>query len=760
MIGEVINGICFGDFELETDRRLLLKRGEPVNLNPKTFDLLLTLVKNHGAVLSKDDLLDRVWENQFVEENNLTVHVAALRKALGETKNEHRYIVTVPGKGYSFVAELHDPANGDIVVESHKFERIVVEEEIEEHTNGNGVPVTSGNVDRYRNGHSTGPIPAFPAAKPTLAGWIGQRRVAVALVIALLAALGGGFAIRDRLSAGFASSTPFVQHRVRQLTTNGKVGLAALSPDGKLFAYTVDDLGQKSLWLGYVDSGNHLRLRPAAEGTYRTLAFSPDSGQLYFSIRDEKNPKFTLYKMPVFGGVPTKVLDEIGNFSLSPDGKRIAMARTDGKNGNFIQVAALDGSERRDVASFPGERSLVPGTISWSPDGDRIAVSVLKDGRTYFNEIAVVEILTGEITRINLKNWREITKTAWLNDGSGVVVTAIEESSHSSVPQYRIVHVSYPGGETHEITTDTSNYGASWHNDAGVTLSLSADSGLLLAVEHRQLSNVWVAPADDLSAARQITFSSFGRYDGLWGMDWTPDGRLIYTSSDTKSQFISQMNADGSGQMPLTAPGMVDSVLTVSNDGRYIVFHSNRGGDFDIWRMDADGSNAKQLTFGGKGFQPAPSPDGHWVYYRSRLNDVGELCRVPIDGGTPECLNDKETSWGSFSPDGRFFAASYITDKHRLAIFSAGTHELIKQFDLPATGTLFMGSRWTADSRAVTYRDNSYGYWLQPIDGEAVRLEGLPKEKFYNFAWSKDGKWLAFVRGQELRDVVLFTNEK
>ena len=73
---EVNNRFSFGEFELDADRRLLLKRGEAVNLNPKTFDLLLTLVQNHGNVLSKNELLDRVWENQFVEENNLTVHIA------------------------------------------------------------------------------------------------------------------------------------------------------------------------------------------------------------------------------------------------------------------------------------------------------------------------------------------------------------------------------------------------------------------------------------------------------------------------------------------------------------------------------------------------------------------------------------------------------------------------------------------------------------------------------------------------------------
>jgi len=244
-------------------------------------------------------------------------------------------------------------------------------------------------------------------------------------------------------------------------------------------------------------------------------------------------------------------------------------------------------------------------------------------------------------------------------------------------------------------------------------------------------------------------------------MDWTPDGKLIYTTSDTQRQFLSEMNSDGSNQKVITAPGAIDSVLTVSRDGQYILFHSNRGGDFDIWRTDIDGGNPKQLTFGGKGFHPAPSPDGRWVYYKSFLNGVAGLRRVPIDGGEPETINEKETSWMSFSPDGKYLAASYITDKQRLAIFTSDTHQIVRQFELPKTGTLYMGSRWTPDSRAVTYRDNAYGYWIQPIDGgEPHRLNGLPKEKFYNFAWSKDGKQFAFVRGLEIRDVVLFHNEK
>ena len=121
----------FGDFEIDAIKRRLLKKGETVALNSKTFDLLLVLAENHGIVLSKDKLLDKVWAGQFVEENNLSVQISALRKIFGEQKGENHFIVTVPGKGYKFIAELNDASNNEIIIENHKFESIIVDEEIE-----------------------------------------------------------------------------------------------------------------------------------------------------------------------------------------------------------------------------------------------------------------------------------------------------------------------------------------------------------------------------------------------------------------------------------------------------------------------------------------------------------------------------------------------------------------------------------------------------------------------------------------------------
>ncbi|MDQ3131394.1 MAG: winged helix-turn-helix domain-containing protein [Acidobacteriota bacterium] len=99
----------FADFEVDAIKRRLARNGRTISLNSKAFDLLLVLVENRGQIVSKEQLLDKVWANQFVEENNLTVHISALRKIFGEKKGEHHFIVTVPGRGYKFVADVRLP---------------------------------------------------------------------------------------------------------------------------------------------------------------------------------------------------------------------------------------------------------------------------------------------------------------------------------------------------------------------------------------------------------------------------------------------------------------------------------------------------------------------------------------------------------------------------------------------------------------------------------------------------------------------------
>ncbi len=97
----------FGPFRVDAFRRLLLREGKPVRIPAKAYEILLVLLEEKGRLVEKDELMRRVWPDAVVEENNLTVNMSALRRSLMESPGEHRYVVTIPGRGYQFVADVN-----------------------------------------------------------------------------------------------------------------------------------------------------------------------------------------------------------------------------------------------------------------------------------------------------------------------------------------------------------------------------------------------------------------------------------------------------------------------------------------------------------------------------------------------------------------------------------------------------------------------------------------------------------------------------
>jgi DNA-binding winged helix-turn-helix (wHTH) protein/TolB-like protein/Tfp pilus assembly protein PilF len=130
----------FGPFSIDAEKRALLRDGEVIPLAPKAFDTLLVLVERHGEVLEKGDLMEMLWPDSDVEEGNLTYNISAIRKALGESPNERKYIVTVPGKGYKFTADVkqtHDVAS-EMVVARYTKSTLVIQEPGQEQEVGPG----------------------------------------------------------------------------------------------------------------------------------------------------------------------------------------------------------------------------------------------------------------------------------------------------------------------------------------------------------------------------------------------------------------------------------------------------------------------------------------------------------------------------------------------------------------------------------------------------------------------------------------------
>ena len=727
----------FAEFELDLTRRLLLRDGEAIPLNAKAFDLLLVLIENREQVISKEELMELVWREQFVEEANLTVQISALRKALGEKKDDHRFILTMPGRGYRFVADVASGSvkadvASDMVIETHTTSRVLMEEEVlsEPETQASGALALPERSVVARRAFAVRPL------------------VAVGSVLCVLLAAGIGFLRYKERQATLAAvrPIPFQQIDIKRLTNLGNVANAALSPDGKLFVYSLAEKdGRRSLWLGHTEGGEPVRIRQPAEVIHQCLTFAPDGSGLYF-IESENFSPGALYRMPVFGGAPEKIKDNIPNdVSFAPDGKRFAYVRGDvAKGTTSLLVADAANATEREIASRPSGLGFISDNPAWSPDGSLIAIGAVNNEISRRQEVFVVRVADGSVRQLTALDWTTVYAIQWLRNSSGIIVVAKETDAAVAA---QLWHVSSSDGASHRIVADLNTYLS--------VLSLSAVNDSLLTIQAQGYTNIWVAPAHELSRAKQITFGT--RSLGSYGLDWTPDSRIVYTAYVDQSQTIWAMDAGGGAQKQLLPTGHTDNSLSVTTDGRYLVFQSNRGGGFEVWRSEADGSEMRQLTTGGNNTQPHVSPDSKWVVYKSDREGVGALWRVSIDGSEPVRLTEKPASWPRVSPDGRLVACGYNVDgKIKLAIVPIEGGSPVKLFDVPRLATFGYGLRWTPDGKAITYHDWANGIWKQSIDGgDPQRLPGLPEEKLFAHGWSREGKLFAFARGAQIRDVVL-----
>jgi serine/threonine protein kinase/Tol biopolymer transport system component len=547
-----------------------------------------------------------------------------------------------------------------------------------------------------------------------------------------------------------SSAKPFGQMKVTKLTATGNASQAAISPDGKYVVHVTGGAGKQSLLLRHIATGSDKEIVASNGNDFSWLTFSRDGNYvLYCRVEAGTYP---LFQVPVLGGTPQKLTaeDVDSRVSFSPDGKRFAFVRGEPQKGEAtLFLANADGTNeialrKYKLSDFPSSIWPLP---SWSPDGENIAFAHrLGDARS--TNVVTVQVSDGKEKQITSQRWANIVALSWLADGSGLIITAAEPE----VTYVRQVwYVGYPTGEARKITNDANNY---------VGLSLTADSSAFVTVQVEQAPSVWLAPNGDAARAKQITSS---RGDGFAGVAFTPDGKIVYTGSRV-SRELWIANADGSGQKQLMIDAKANVGPFVSSDGRYVVFSSARAGASNIWRIDIDGGNLKQLTRGTRDLSPSISPDGQWVFYSATESEKQRVAKVPIDGGDSVQLTDYSAGTPLVAPDGKQLAAGYIDEVKKrwsLAIIPVEGGPPIKTFDISPLQSRY---QWSPDGRALLYtvtRDGVSNIWSQPIDGGAPKqLTDFKSDQIFRFSWSSDGKQLVLARGSVSSDVVLINDLK
>jgi Tol biopolymer transport system component len=481
----------------------------------------------------------------------------------------------------------------------------------------------------------------------------------------------------------------------------------------------------------------------------------------------------------VLGGTPVKLLEKIDcPVAFSPDGKQLAFVRGDfpnrGESGLFI--ANADGTNVRQIAARKSPDYFYPLFFtgpSWSPDGRLIACAVTNIKSE--NRVFVINIENGKEQALTPTPWRLIGRVEWLPDGSGLLVIAQGEGE--TVTQ--VWNVSYPGGAAQKVTNDLNGYR---------TLSLTADGSRLLTIQLSGLINMWVvsgnnaeravklpsagsAQLGDANTSIQLPVGNVGYLGSDTSISWTPNGKMVFTNANGKQGDIWIMDADGSNRKQLTINAGNNQNPEVSPDGRYIVFTSSRTGSRNVWRMNIDGSDARQLTSGPVDFLPSVSPDGQWVVYTSLKESKAMLWKVPLAGGAPAQIIEREGLNPVVSPDGRLLAYLYTEAQapdappNRIAVITFEGGDPVKTFEIPPG---VAGARtilhWSKDGRALLYTviaNNVSNIWSQPLEGGApVQVTDFKEHTITAFDWSRDGRTLAVSRGVLIRDAVLISNAK
>ena len=693
----------FGDFVVDTDQKVLLRQDKALPLTPKLFETLLILVENSGRIVQKEQFMERLWPHTYVEEANLTSNIQQLRKSLGDNARQPHYIETVTKRGYRFIADV---------------QRV--------ETSNNGVHTSATRADTA--------IPATVTAHKR-----STRKGVIALATAAVLVIFGGFAFwrfSKTSSKNLGDLVANLPLKIERLTASGQSRNAAISPDGKYVAYTQMFKGRYSIWIRQLTTNTNSEIVSPSDDIVG-MTFSHTGEYLYYVAGSPS----ALYRVSLAGDLPTKILERLeGKFSLSPDDSRIAFIRvstsSNGQQEHALMIANSDGSNESKLLTRQYPDKL--DAPVWSPDGESI-VCAYGNSAAGSQGVSLVEVkaVNGSTRELSSEKFFNIANLAWLPQKTGLIMTAAKKSEG-----YRqLWRVSYPSLQFTAITDGLSSFS---------DLSLSRNGDKVVASESTRAFDLWVGTTREPENLKKVTAI----------MDkfcWTPDGRLVYSLNTIGNVDLWVMRPDGQEQKQLTLNSATNDAPTVTPDGRYIVFISNRAGAFQVWRMQTDGNDPVALTNGGGKNFPAISPDGKWVLYNT--TDDWQLWRVSLSGGEPTRLSDSYALFPSVSPDGKMIACLGRSDsKAVLRILSFEDGRPLKTFDLAAPTFSSNRLQWTRDGKTVIYgteHDGVTSIFKQPLSGGEPAVVTKFEDELADFSYSPDGQSLAVARGGWQHDIVL-----
>jgi eukaryotic-like serine/threonine-protein kinase len=596
------------------------------------------------------------------------------------------------------------------------------------------------------------PSAPMPAARPGSSALVEAARgnklgLGVGVLIALVLIAAAGFGVYSLVVK--TEHIPFDHFSIENITNNGHVALATISPDGKYLLDVHDENGLQSLWLRHIQSGSNTQVVTPAATRYSSLMFSPDAAYIYFVRRDEAEHTISiLYSAPVLGGTPRELVKDVDSpISFSPDGKKFVYLRERHDTPNFdLWMANVDGTP--DHAVFTNQALLTDSAVPvWLPDGKTIVIPVSQPTANSLGGLAMFDVVTAKGEDVALNSDRIYYEPAWLPGGNGFIVSAA--SREMGLLQRQLGFVSFPKGEWRALTTDTNTY---------LHPSVSVDGKLIAATESKYVFTLGVGPTSKPDDVKPVQLMS---QLNIWQWNWMPDGKLVIPQGgDVKVVDLAGgenvLLSDKQGAPNQSAPCGTKYLV-------YRKFAAAGTASLNLWRADASGANPVQLTNGRNEQYPTCSPDGKWVYYISIPENLA-LKRVSIDGGSPETVNSEPSAGYSLSRDGKFVAQLDVRElDHKLVLNTfdiAGKKLSYHDIDMRASEPI----SFSPDGKSIVYTVRENGtdnLWEQALSGGSSyrQLTHFTSERIARFEFSADGSQIAIERAHTESDAVLLRDE-
>lgn len=625
----------FDRFTLLPEMRLLKSDGTSVPLMSKAFDTLVFLVEHRDRVVTKDELLKAVWPDVIVEEGNLTQQIFLIRKALGDTAQQPRYIVTVPGHGYRFTARVN------IVPES-------VSRPVAPH--GGGTRASH----RWR-----------------------VRTVAFGATGVVVLGLAGWWLLRPFRTA---TTAPGAAMRVVQLTALSGYEIGRVSPDGRLvFEWTAEGRSNRDIYIQVLGSSDPHRLTTDPADDVAPM-WSSDGRQIAYVRRGSDPFSGHVRVMSSLGDSDRKVSDFPVSVPAvwSPNDRYLVAGRAAPLDatepGNGLYLIPLQGGEPRTITRPPPPG--VDRTPTFSPDGRRLGyVSCAGPSIRTACHVNVLDVdstfaAAGPPRRVTQVPDTTIMGLAWSKDGKSLVYGAEELSVNylwrvgvdGQQPPERIEMAGagavFPsinrGGDRlvfSRLLDDDDIYrfepgrspepvARSSVFDGSPQFSPSGQQIVFSSARTGDSVEVWIAGADGSEPA-QLTHGA-GRWQG--SPSWSPDGRTVAFESRAAggSWHIWTVDIQSGTQRQITVDSGDQNAPTWSHDGDWIYFSWKQANarDFwqrDIWRTQVGKGSMEQITHDGGGYVGLESADRKSVLYQPALR-TSPVMAQPLAGGKPGTL--------------------------------------------------------------------------------------------------------------------------